>query len=351
MPPSEQAVKEIFPSAPTFAKLTGILSSQQQPSLPGLSLGIRTDSASVSATPTKVSTTTDEQRFLPATQSTVASAYPLGSCTQGATQGFGAVQPGFGAAQAAGSEACSWDADVAAIIKEVRALAQLSQHPNIVRFVGLCLEPPLIVTEYYPRGNLHELLLKAAVGDPLATTALSWHSRLSMLHDIAAGMSYLHSQNYLHGDLRSPNVFVEQDSRVKIGDFGFARLLGDGGRGSASTGKDPNPRWMAPEALQFGRLTLSCDVYSFGVLMWEMLTWQTPYEEYEPAKVVLLLALDPEFRPVVPPRAQLPHVPATADQDGYVALMRRCWHSDPGARAPAAAPGHKHQSCQLFAGG
>ncbi|GFR47935.1 hypothetical protein Agub_g9738 [Astrephomene gubernaculifera] len=231
-----------------------------------------------------------------------------------------------------GSYLGSGAADVAAVIKEARAMAQLSQHPNIVRFIGICLEQPLIVTEYYPRGSVFDLLRKAADGDREACLTLHWNNRLCMLHDLAAGMSYLHSQGYLHGDLRSPNVFVAQQDRVKIGDFGYAKLLGDSGRGSASTSNSANPRWMAPEALKVGRVTLSADVFSFGVVMWELLTWQIPYDELNPFQVIVSLVHDPNFRPALPPREQLPHLPPYADLDGYLALMQQCWHCDPAAR-------------------
>eukprot|EP00955_Chlamydomonas_euryale_P106071 365679-Chlamydomonas_euryale.AAC.31 len=99
-----------------------------------------------------------------------------------------------------------------------------------------------------------------------------------MLHNIAAGMAYLHSRSYVHGDLRSPNVFVGLDGHVKIGDFGFARLLGD--HESAETNRTSNPRWLAPEVLKEGCSSRAADVFSFAIIMWEMLTWQIPYTGY-----------------------------------------------------------------------
>ena len=85
--------------------------------------------------------------------------------------------------------------------------------------------------------------------NPLTPPAPS-HRRLQMLHNVAAGMAYLHSRNYVHGDLRSPNVFVGLDGHVKIGDFGFARLLG--GWGTA------HPWGLLREALCAGRPQVLC---------------------------------------------------------------------------------------------
>lgn len=91
------------------------------------------------------------------------------------------------------------------------------------------------------------------------------------LQDIAAGMAYLHSRNYIHGDLRSPNVFVTEDQHLKIGDFGFARILGTpgglGGNDPSDTGAVParltNPRWQAPEVYAMDQpvATTAADVY------------------------------------------------------------------------------------------
>lgn len=102
------------------------------------------------------------------------------------------------------------------MMKEVQALIDVSQHPNIVRFIGVCLDPPRIVLEYYPLGSLFTILLKARQGDHNVIRQLSWARRLQMLHNVAAGMAYLHSRSYVHGDLRSPNIFVGLDGHVKV---------------------------------------------------------------------------------------------------------------------------------------
>ncbi len=106
------------------------------------------------------------------------------------------------------------DAEVGAELKElmneVFLLGSLS-HPNIMRFCAVCLDPPMIVTQYYQHGSLFELLKKARRGDRRAQAELTWSKRLDMLRDVAAGMVFLHSRRppVVHGDLRSPNLLLD----------------------------------------------------------------------------------------------------------------------------------------------
>uniref|UniRef100_A0A7R9VE76 Protein kinase domain-containing protein n=1 Tax=Chlamydomonas euryale TaxID=1486919 RepID=A0A7R9VE76_9CHLO len=215
-----------------------------------------------------------------------------------------------------------------AIMQEVQALIDVSQHPNVVRFIGLCIDPPRIVTEYYPLGSMFDLLCKARQGDHYVIRQLSWARRLQMLHNIAAGMAYLHSRSYVHGDLRSPNVFVGLDGHVKIGDFGFARLLGD--HESAETNRTSNPRWLAPEVLKEGCSSRAADVFSFAIIMWEMLTWQIPYTGYFSLQVAFNHFRD-DFRPDIPPDTELP-VSKSVNLEPFKALMNECWHQVPDQR-------------------
>ncbi|GFR45345.1 hypothetical protein Agub_g6714 [Astrephomene gubernaculifera] len=224
---------------------------------------------------------------------------------------------------------------LAGVVKEVSALMDLGQHPNIIRFVGVCAEPPRIVTEYYKMGSLYHLLKEARQGNMRTREKLTWAKRLIMLQDMAAGMSYLHSRNYIHGDLRSPNVFVSEDQHLKIGDFGFARILG--------TAQNPvqevparltNPRWQAPEvyAMNNPTATTAADVYSFGIIMYEMLTYTQPYNDVADDEMVMCRhSLSPEWRPTLPPDSKLP-VPPNVHLQAYKALMQDCWAVDPADR-------------------
>ncbi|KAG2495761.1 hypothetical protein HYH03_006010 [Edaphochlamys debaryana] len=224
---------------------------------------------------------------------------------------------------------------LAGVIKEVSALMDLGQHPNIIRFVGVCAEPPRIVTEYYKMGSLFSLLKEARAGNMRTREKLSWGKRLVMLQDIAAGMAYLHSRNYIHGDLRSPNVFVTEDQHLKIGDFGFARILGNTQDPDAGVpARLTNPRWQAPEvyAMTNAQATTAADVYSFGIIMYEMLTYANPYDDVaDDTTVMMRHMMTPEWRPRLPQDERLP-VPPNVHLQAFKALMQDCWAVDPSDR-------------------
>ncbi len=196
---------------------------------------------------------------------------------------------------------------------QVNMLGSLS-HPNIMRFMAITLNPPMIIMQYYSYGSLFSLLQvsasafflatclvttsnicswplllpqKALKGDMRSRRELTWRKRLQMLRDIAAGMYFLHSRRppVIHGDLRSPNLLldlsIEKDKprfHVKIADFGLARMMNQTG-GKIQLSKTTNPRWTAPEVIRDSQIGTAGDVYSFAIIMWEMLTWQQPYED------------------------------------------------------------------------
>ncbi|GAX75256.1 hypothetical protein CEUSTIGMA_g2701.t1 [Chlamydomonas eustigma] len=216
---------------------------------------------------------------------------------------------------------------------EVNMLGSLS-HPNIMRFMAITLNPPMIVMQYYSYGSLFGLLQKAQKGDLKSRRELTWRKRLEMLRDIAAGMHYLHTRRpaVIHGDLRSPNLLldltIEGDKprfHVKIADFGLARMMNGGGNIMLS--KSTNPRWTAPEVIRDSQIGPAGDVYSFAIIMWEMLTWQQPYEEMMSVQVIFS-TVSHNSRPDVPDDdSELPGNPGKTLQK-YKALMERCWSSE-----------------------
>eukprot|EP00879_Flechtneria_rotunda_P011134 GHRR01011632.1.p1 GENE.GHRR01011632.1~~GHRR01011632.1.p1 ORF type:complete len:1046 (+),score=387.29 GHRR01011632.1:425-3139(+) len=207
-----------------------------------------------------------------------------------------------------------------ALRKEVMLLTSLN-HPNVVRFCGVCLDPPLVVMEFYKHGSVYALLEKARrqMHNKTSRTLkyvnyLTYDRRLEMLHDVAAGMIYLHKRYYVHGDLRSPNLFVGSDAKVKIGDFGFTKRL-NSRQGSMTVKRVTHPRWVAPELLNYNRLSSAADVYSFGIIMYEMLTWKIPFEELSVQQVVLLVVNG--GRPELPRDAELPPGTSTSTCKPY----------------------------------
>ena len=184
---------------------------------------------------------------------------------------------------------------VARLREEALVLARL-RHPNLLLFMGWCAEPPLIATEFMRRGSLHNILRRNGghLGPPR-----THHVAVS----VARGMQYLHSraQPILHLDLKSPNILVDDKWRVKIADFGLARVR----RNTLLSGRSNfhgTPEWMAPEMLRAERYDEKADVYSFGVVLWELLSAQTPWNELHPMQVVAVVGYS-ERRLTLPPAA------------------------------------------------
>ncbi|GAB4822575.1 hypothetical protein N2152v2_009621 [Parachlorella kessleri] len=215
--------------------------------------------------------------------------------------------------------------------KEAALMCSL-RHPSIVTFLGVCTVPPCIVTEYCERGSLADVLRNARQS-PAAAAKLDWLRRLSMMLDTAKGMLHLHSHSppIIHRDLKSPNLLVDTHWRCKISDFNLSRILED--RVVLSSAMATNPRWLAPEVLEGQPATLQSDVYSFGIVLWEVMTLDVPFANDNHFQLIKHVRAG--GRPPVPPQHELPGREGgeAGGLDDYVALMQRCW-----AQAPEERP-------------
>lgn len=175
----------------------------------------------------------------------------------------------------------------------------------------------------------------------LSVCALGVTQRLRMAADVANGMRHLHSLDSIHRDLKSDNCLVGEHMRVKVADFGASRLLQSGrvggagvggtadGASSALTGAVGTPLWMAPELLgQRADYGQEIDIYSYGIVMWELLTRQTPWEHLEASEARFMLTLRDAIvagdRPRLPQHTVFPHA--------YMQVMTKCWSGQPHAR-------------------
>jgi len=236
--------------------------------------------------------------------------------------------------------------ELAEFLRESDMMAQL-RHPNIVQFMavspnGINQETqPCIVTEYCARGSLWDVLEQARDGAGDVASELTWSRRLEMALDAARGMLYLHSLSpaILHRDLKSPNMLVTAEWRVKVADFGLSKmsdLIADST--AMSTVQNNNPRWLAPEVLEGGGATAGrpSDVFSFGIVMWELLTWEVPWRSLRAWGQILVGVLGNRRPPVPQDRRTLPGRREDNDRfeslEGYIALMERCWSPKPDQR-------------------
>jgi len=155
-------------------------------------------------------------------------------------------------------------------IKEIEMLNQL-RHPNIVLYMGVAIDPQnhfYMVTEFVGRGSLFEMLhtIKMVLDDDKI---------FKIARQCAMALLYLSHRALFHCDLKSQNILVNEDWTVKLCDFGLSRYQEK--FESDNQGKIGTPHWMAPEILRGEMYTEKADVYSFGVILWEMLTGEIPY--------------------------------------------------------------------------
>jgi serine/threonine protein kinase len=140
-------------------------------------------------------------------------------------------------------------------------------------------------------------------------------------------MEYLHELDppVLHRDLKSANVLIAAGGRrLAIADFGLARYQAKGGKMTAETG---SYRWMAPEVIRHEEYDKRCDVYSFAILAWEMLTYRIPFEKLMPVEAAFAVAKEAKRPPIPPEWSELP----------IAEMLRACWCQDAKKRPPFSA--------------
>lgn len=167
---------------------------------------------------------------------------------------------------------------------EVFILSRL-RHPNVILFLGACMKPPNLsmVTEYMEMGSLYYLIHMTG-----QKKRLTWRKRLKMLRDICRGLMCIHRMKIIHRDLKSANCLVNKHWTVKICDFGLSRIMTNGPMTDSSSAG--TPEWMAPELIRNEPFTEKCDIFSLGVIMWELCTLKRPWDGIPPVQVVYAVA-------------------------------------------------------------
>ncbi|KAB2014844.1 hypothetical protein ES319_D09G255500v1 [Gossypium barbadense] len=206
--------------------------------------------------------------------------------------------------------------DVIDSFRQEVSLMKRLRHPNVLLFMGAVTSPQrlCIVTEFLPRGSLFRLLQRN-------TTKLDWRRRVHMALDVARGMNYLHHCNppIIHRDLKSSNLLVDKNWIVKVGDFGLSRLKHKTYL-TTKTGKG-TPQWMAPEVLRNEPSDEKSDIYSFGVILWELATEKIPWDNLNSMQVIGAVGF----------MNQRLEIPKEVDPR-WSSIIESCWQRDPQCR-------------------
>lgn len=196
---------------------------------------------------------------------------------------------------------------------EVTILARLN-HRNVIKLVGACSCPPVfcVITEFLSGGSLRSFLRK------LDCKQLPLEKIISIALDIAHGLEYVHAQGVIHRDVKPENILFDGELCAKVVDFGVAfedvycNTLED----------DPGTyRWMAPEMCKRKPYCRKVDVYSFGLVLWELVSGSIPYEDMTPLQAAFAV-VNKNLRPVVPLSCPTP----------LQQLMEQCWSVQPDKR-------------------
>nr|XP_005991113.1 PREDICTED: tyrosine-protein kinase Fgr [Latimeria chalumnae] len=201
-----------------------------------------------------------------------------------------------------------------AFLEEAQIMKRL-RHDKLVQLYAVVSEEPIyIVTEFMSQGSLLDFL-KDGDGRFLKLPQL-----VDMAAQIAAGMAYIERMNYIHRDLRAANILVGENLVCKIADFGLARLIEDNEYTARQGAKFPI-KWTAPEAALYGKFTIKSDVWSFGILLTELVTkGRVPYPGMNNREV--LEQVERGYRMLCPPGC-----PSSLHD-----LMVQCWKKEPEER-------------------
>ncbi|XP_030641589.1 tyrosine-protein kinase Lck isoform X2 [Chanos chanos] len=203
---------------------------------------------------------------------------------------------------------------ISAFLAEANLMKSL-QHRRLVRlFAVVTQEPIYIITEFMENGSLVDFL-KTPEGCGLPINTL-----IDMASQVAEGMAYIEQKNYIHRDLRAANILVNEELICKIADFGLARLI-ENNEYTAREGAKFPIKWTAPEAINYGTFSIKSDVWSFGILLTEIVTYgRIPYPGMTNPEVIQNLE-----RGYRMPR------PDNCPEDLY-SIMQLCWKESPETR-------------------
>lgn len=190
--------------------------------------------------------------------------------------------------------------------REVVLVSRL-RHPNVVLFLGAAISPPTycLVFEFMENGTLSDMIRRKK----------GQLDFFRIAREVALGMNYLHLCSIIHRDLKSSNILLDTHGTAKVSDFGLSCVFELGSDLTAETG---TYRWMAPEVIRHEPYSNKADVYSFGIVLWEMIAKEQPFRGMTPIQAAFAVARQ-QMRPALPN-----YTPTKVGE-----LVEHCWNQDP----------------------
>jgi serine/threonine protein kinase len=199
-------------------------------------------------------------------------------------------------------------------LDEIKVMLELPPHPNVVQMFGVSVDgpQPVIGMEYCAGGSLDKLLFDS-------NEKLSIEYKMKLIRNVAAGLYHLHKHNIVHRDLAARNILLSGSGEPKISDFGMSRILKET---EGKTYSNIGPiRWMAPESIGQHKYSKQSDVWTFGIVVWEIVRQSEPHVDVDPVDVGALIR-DRGLAPKIPDNC-----PPLLRQ-----LMEMCWQKEPEQR-------------------
>ncbi|ESO02913.1 hypothetical protein HELRODRAFT_81195, partial [Helobdella robusta] len=224
------------------------------------------------------------------------------------------------------------DADLLNLVQEMTLMKMMGKHENVLSLLGCCTQngPLYVIVEFALHGNLRDFLRKhrpkficydEVNGKKFSDTHLSFSDLLLYSLQVCEGANYLASKQCIHRDLAARNVLVCHNNILKVADFGLTRNMNSSDYYKKTTDGRLPVKWMAPEALFDRKYTTKSDVWSFGILLWEIFTLGgNPYPSVPIENLFSLLKGG--YRMEKPPYAS----------DELYQIMLECWTNEPALR-------------------
>ncbi|PRP84155.1 putative leucine-rich repeat receptor-like protein kinase [Planoprotostelium fungivorum] len=214
-------------------------------------------------------------------------------------------------------------------LREVTILQGLKSHPNIVMFIGMTFppEPLSLVTEFCDGGSLLEYL---------RVNECELEDKMKFMEEIALGMQHLHKEKIIHRDLATRNILLNRHCEAKVADFGLSREQENTDEAGQTHSFVGPVKWMSPEAIRDRKYSIKSDVFSYGVVMWEILEATEPWAGESAISVAIRVTANRE-RLTTPTECP----PSLAD------IMTACWLEEPNDRPDFAQIGNRLKECGL----